>query len=280
MGITRDRMMQDLEMAGYVQSTRDRYLADATALVAFHRIAPEQMNQEHVRNYLGYLTKVRQLGPSRLKQVEAGVKFLFVKTLGRREVVSFISSPKQLESLPVALSLQEVQAVIEQLREARFRVLFTTIYGTGLRISEALVLQTTDIDAQRGVIHVRHGKGNKQRYVTLSPRLLKILREYWRQVRPTPPYLFVGENGKPLSHATARAALAQATAAAGISKHVTPHVLRHSFATHLLESGTDLRTIQVLLGHKDIRSTAIYTRVSTKLVARASSPADRLKKAG
>jgi len=160
------------------------------------------------------------------------------------------------------------------LEGARFRVLFTTIYGTGLRISEACQLQTGDIDAQRGVIHVRHGKGSRQRYVTLSPRLLKVLREYWRQERPPLPYLFVGKSGKPLSATTASAALALATAMAGISKHVTPHVLRHSFATHLLENGTDLRTIQVLLGHKSISSTAIYTRVSTELIAKARSPLD------
>lgn len=273
-------MMQDLELAGYAPVTQKRYLQDAVGFVRFHMRAPQDMRQDDVRAYLGYLTNVRQLGPSRIKQVMASLRFLYVKTLGTPQVVSFITWPKQPDKLPTVLSMEEVRAVLEQLRTPTYRVLFTTLYATGLRISEGCELQTGDIDASRGVIHVRHGKGNKPRHVMLSPRLLKVLREYWRKVRPTPPLLFATEDGKPVSPNTARAALATATRLAGIDKHVTPHVLRHSFATHLLEGGTDLRTIQVLLGHSSIRTTTIYTRVSTELIAKTRSPMDRLAPTG
>jgi site-specific recombinase XerD len=154
-------------------------------------------------------------------------------------------------------------------------------YGAGMRISEACSLHTTDIDSQRGVIHIRDGKRDRDRLVMLSPVLLAALREYWKIYRPTPPVLFPGsETGTCVSHGAIRKALHRARAKVGIAKYVTPHSMRHAFATHLLENGADIRTIQVLLGHGSIRSTARYTQVSVQHICKTKSPLDRLQQGG
>ena len=275
MGITRDRMMQDLEAAGYAEGTRVAYLSVAKDFIAFHWRPAEQMGQDEVRQYLGYVRNVRQVSAGRMKQCMAALKFLYGKTLGRTDVVSFICWPKQPSRLPTVLSIVEVLVLLEALQCLVYRVVATTMYATGMRVSEVCRMQTTDIDASRGVIRVL-GKGNKERLVMMSPRLLAVLRAYWKAQRPTGPYLFTSADGKRLEPRAVRKALARATEQAGIAKRVTPHVLRHSFATHLLENGTDLRTIQVLLGHSSIKSTTIYTKVSATLIARTPSPLDRL----
>lgn len=274
MGVTRDRMMQDLELGGYAESTRERYLAVAAAFVAFFWRPAEQLGADEVRQFIGYYLKVRKVGPGRLKQVLAALRFLYAKTLGRPDAVSFICWPKQPQRLPVVLGMTEVRALLRALREPKYRVLACVLYATGMRVSELCRMQTKDIDAAQGVIRIQ-GKGGKERLVMMSPRLLAILRAYWLLVRPQAPYLF-SNDGKPLQPPAVRKALAVASMEAGIDKHVTPHVMRHTFATHLLEGGTDLRTIQVLLGHGSIRSTSIYTRVSPERIARTRSPLDRL----
>jgi len=279
MGNVRDKMMQDLDMAGYAQGTCEAYLGAARDFVAFHWRSAEEMGQDEVRQFVGNLLKVRKLSAGRVKQYLAGLRFLYVKTLGRAEAVSFICWPKQPDRLPVVLGMPEVRALLRALQVPKYRVLAATLYATGMRVSEVCRMKTTDIDAARGVIRVL-GKGNKERLVMLSPRLLTVLRTYWKMERPTAPYLFTGDNGKPLDPKPIRKALAKASAKAGIEKHVTPHVMRNTFATHLLENGTDLRTIQVLLGHASIRSTTIYTRVSATLIARTQSPLDRLLQTG
>ena len=278
MGATRDKMMEDLQRAGYAKPTQYMYLAAARDLVAYHWIPAEQMGQDEVRQFVGYLFHVRKLSPGRIKQHLAAFKFLFARTLGRPDAVSFICWPKQPERLPVALGMSEVRTIIEALEVAKYRVLVTTLYATGMRIGECCQLKTSDIDSARGVIRVC-GKGNKERLVMMSPRLLMILRTFWKLERPAAPYLFTDDNGQPVRAEAVRKAMAKACYKAGITKRVTPHVLRHSFATHLLENGTDLRTIQVLLGHASIRSTAIYTRVSTAMIARTASPLDKLQQA-
>ncbi len=189
--------------------------------------------------------------------------------------MAFLSCPKRPQRLPTVISAEQVHQLLEALKLPKFRVLFTTIYATGLRISEGCALETRDIDAARRVIHVRQGKGNKDRLVMLSPRLLMILRAYWRKERPQAPYLFTGRTGRPLNHEVARDALRLAAARAGLDK-VTPHTLRHSFATHLLDSGTDLRVIQVLLGHESIDTTTRYVRVSLPTLTKTQSPLDQL----
>lgn len=279
MGTTRDRMMQDLQFGGYAKGTCEAYVAAAREFVAFHWRPAEQMGQDEVRQFVGNLLNVRKLSAGRTKQYLAALKFLYVKTLGRPEAVSFICWPKQPQRLPTVLGMTEVRALLDALESPKHRVLATTLYATGMRVTEVCNLKTSDIDAERKVIRVL-GKGNKERMVMLSPRLLTVLRTHWKQERPTAPYMFTGDNGQPLDPASVRKALAHAERKAGIGKHVTPHVLRNTFATHLLENGTDLRTIQVLLGHGSIRTTTIYTRVSEIMIGRTTSPLDRLPKAG
>jgi len=279
MGALREKMKQDLDLHGYAESTKKVYLSAAAEFVRYFRRAPEQMGQDEVRRYIRHLTEEKQLKSQRMRQYLSALKFLYAKTLGRPEVVSFVGWPKDRERLPVVLSEEEVVRVLEKLRVPVYRTLFTTAYAAGLRIREASRLETRDIHAARGVLHVRYGKGGKERFVMLSPRLLMVLREYWRVERPPAPYLFASRvTGKPVDPDTARAALYGAVAEAGLTKKVTPHTLRHSFATHLLERGTDVRVIQVLLGHANIRTTMLYTRVSVGLIRKTTSPLELLPK--
>jgi len=273
----REKMMQDLKLAGYAPKTQSLYL-DAIGDLAKFCWSPGELGQEQVRAWVQRLTESK-VGPQRLRQHFAALKFLYGKTLGRPELVSFLSWPSDPERLPVVLSEQQVGQLLEALESPKYRVLFTTIYATGLRVSEACHLKTQDIDAARGVILV-HGKGNKERLVMLSPRLLAILRAYWRQERPRLPYLFTSRTGRLQNADYARVVLKKACAKAKLGKKVTPHVLRHSFATHLLESGEDLRVIQVLLGHANIQSTTRYAQVSAGLIRKTKSPLERLPKTG
>lgn len=276
MSNVRERMMQDLKLAGHAERTRENYLGCVGELAKFHWANPAELNQEQLRVFVEHLSKRPGVGESRRKQHFAALRFFFGKTLGRPEQVSFLSSPRAPERLPEVLSAEQVGQLLAELKEVKYRVFFTMVYATGLRISEACHVETGDIDAARSVIHVRHGKGGKQRLVPLSERLLVILRAYWKQERPPTPWMFASNRGGTLRVKTARQALGDATQRAGIDKKVTPHTLRHSFATHLLEGGTDLRIIQVLLGHASIRSTTRYARVSTRLISKTPSPLDQL----
>jgi site-specific recombinase XerD len=204
---------------------------------------------------------------------------LYTRTLGRPSATAFLSWPTARARMPVVLSPSEVAALLSALRLPKYRVFFSLLYATGMRLAEACHLETSDIDGERGVIRVRRSKGGRERVVMLSPRLLATLRAYWRFARPAAPYLFTARTGKPLHPEVARHALAAAAAAAGLRKRVTPHVLRHTFATHLLERGVDIRIIQVLLGHMSIRTTARYAHVSADVIARTVSPLDLLPRA-
>jgi len=275
----RNKMMQDLRLAGYALKTQKTYL-ECIGLFAQFCWEPAQADQDGVRAWVAHLEKSK-VGPQRLRQHFAALKFLFAKTLARPEQVAFLSWPKDPKRLPTVLSASQVASLLAALQSPKYRVFFTTLYATGLRLKEACHLKTTDIDAARGVIHVRLAKGGKERLVMLSPKLLAILRAYWKQERPAAPYLFPTKTKRPLDPDMARRVLHHAATAAGLnSKQVTPHVLRHSFATELLESGTDLRVIQVLLGHDNIQTTTRYARVSAALVSKAKSPLDRLPKTG
>jgi site-specific recombinase XerD len=272
---TRQDMMQDLKLAGLKKETQSRYLGSIARLAHFHRRSLAKMGQRELRAWVRHL-EAQGIGASRLNQHLAALRFLFVKTLGRPEVVAFLTNRKRGKRLPRVISAQEVARVLAALEVLKFRVLFTTVYAAGLRISEACALETRDIDAERGVIHVR-GKGDKERQALLSPELLAILRDYWRQESPAAPYLFTGRRGRPLTAQVARQALRLAAAKAGVQRRrVTPHVLRHSFATHMLEGGTDLRVIQALLGHQSIHTTTRYVDVSTAMLTKAPSPLAQL----
>ena len=277
MGQLREKMKADLKLRRYKARTIDNYLWYAKRFVAFHRRPPVEMGEQEIRQYLLHLVEERHVGAAVHKMSVASIKFLYGVTLGRPEVAVSVPWPKVPVKLPDILDVDEVEQVLEAIDSIKHRAIVMTAYGAGLRISEACGLRTTDIDARRGVIHVRDGKRGRDRYVTLPERLLACLREYWRVMRPSGPELFPG--GTPrgvISGEAVRKALRKAVAKTKIRKRVTPHVFRHCFATHLLEGGTDLRVIQVLLGHGSIRTTARYTQVSKKLIAQTKSPLDRL----
>jgi site-specific recombinase XerD len=269
-------MMQDLKLGGYAASTQTKYINAIRAFAEFHGRSPSKMEQEQVRQWVEHLTAPGTLGPQRIRLHFAALRFLYVKTLGRPEVVSFLSSPRQPDRLPEVLSAEEVARVLHAIVILKYRVFCTLLYATGLRISEARHLETRDIDAGRGVIRVRNAKGRRERFVGLGDQLLQLLRRYWKHERPPAPWLFASRTGKPIEANPVRSALADAAKQAGVDKRVTPHVLRHCYATHMIEHGTDLRVIQALLGHKSIRSTTHYTRVSTELISKAHSPLARL----
>lgn len=274
----RNRMMQDLEQAGYADSTRSTYFNAIGDVAKFFWRCPSTLNREEVREWVDYLRNRTGVGPARLIGHMAALKFFYGKTLGEPDKVSFIVMPSRTVYLPEVLSLDEVRCLLEALRLPKYRVFFTTMYAAGLRIKETCALQTTDLDAARGVMRIL-GKGRKERLVPLSPRLLEILRAYWKQERPQGPWLFPAKfSDRPLIPVTAQQAFKRASKDAGLDDKLTPHVLRHSFATHLLEAGTELRVIQVLLGHSQITTTARYTRVSRQLMAKAPSPLDLLDK--
>jgi site-specific recombinase XerD len=270
------QMNSDLELAGYAERTRTAYLNAAKDLAAFHGRSPTAMGRSELRAWVRHLA-ARGLSAQRRRQHHAALRFLCARTLGRPELTAFLSWPRDIERLSPVLAPSEVERLLGALREPKYRVFFTLVYATGLRLQEACLLETRDIDAARGIIRVRHGKGGRERVVMLSPRLLAILRSYWSFVRPPAPWLFACSRGKPVNAEVARSALKRAALEVGLVVPVTPRVLRHSFATHLLESGTDLRVIQALLGHRSIRTTARYARVSTALIARTRSPIDTLQ---
>jgi len=281
MGQLRDKMKADLKLRRYRPGTVDNYLWCARKFVAFHRRPPAEMGEAEIRQYLLHLVEEKQIGPAGHKMHVAALKFLYGVTLGRPEEAVRVPWPKVPVKLPDILDGSEVERLFEAVESIQHRAIVMTAYGAGLRISEACALRVGDIDSKRGVIHVRDGKRGRDRFVMLSPRLLGCLRQYWRAVRPKGPELFPGGAARGVvSPKTVRAALRKAVAKAGITKRVTPHVLRHCFATHLLERGTDLRVIQVLLGHGSIRTTARYTQVSTRHIARTRSPLDRRGRKG
>ena len=276
MGDLRTRMLQDLTLAGYSPSTIRIYLHYGRSLAKHFMRSPAELGGHEVRHYLLYLLEERKLSHDAYRQAYAAIKFLFTVTLGRPLEVRAIPRHKRQRRLPDVLSGREVEALLSAVESAKYRLLLMSIYAGGLRVSEACRLRAEDIDSNRGVIHVRLGKGGKDRYVMLSERLLDALREHW-QANPPSDYLFPGRYGRGhIDPASVRATVECAATAAGIKKRVTPHVLRHSFATHLLELGNDSRVIQELLGHRHIATTACYTGVSTLHIQRVRSPLDVL----
>ena len=273
------RMQDDLNLKNYSARTAGEYLRCAAAFIDQLRVPPRKAQARHVRGYV--LRLARHRAPPTVKMHVAAVRFLYTVTLRRPKVVETLHYPKVHRPLPDVLTKAEVDSLLAALHPPKYRAVLMTAYGTGMRISEACRVLTTDIDSQRGVIHVRQAKRNRDRLVMLSPVLLTALREYWKLYRPTPPVLFPGQKqGTFVSASAVRAALRRAALQAGVAKRVTPHSLRHAFATHLLEDGADIRTIQVLLGHGSIRTTARYTQVSAKKIASTHSPLDRLSHAG
>ena len=236
-----------------------------------------------MRQYQLYLLKEKKLGIETIVGRIAALRFFFVKVLRRPYRQMDLVYPKRPERLPIILSEEEVARLIESASNSYHRVIVMVLYGTGLRREELCQLKLSDIDSQRMVIHVRQGKGNRDREVTLSPRLLEVLRAYWKWRKPK-IYLFPSHQRKrkeqPITSKTVYHAVREAARRSGIKKQISPHILRHSWATHLLERGTDLKTIQVLLGHVDLESTTIYLHLSQRHLQAIHNPVDGLPVSG
>jgi site-specific recombinase XerD len=271
-----EQFRQDLASAAYAKRTQAKYLMTARQLGARFGVMLEAITRNQVRQFVEEIG-AREVGSSTKRYALCALRFLYRKTVGKPEMVSFIVLPKKYSPLPTVLSLEEIAALLRAIRLPRYQAIAMVMYGAGLRIAEARALEVADIDGGRGVIRVRHGKGDKAREAKLSPSLYLWLREYWRRERPPLPYLFGSRrSGKPPTATAVRSALREAAKQAWIKKRVTPHVLRHSFATHLLEHGTDIRVVGALLGHASLKSTLRYTRVTEKLVRETPSPLDLL----
>ena len=277
MGELRDRMQQDLKRGGYTPVTVEHYLRCAQKYVDhFGGRSPMRLGQREIRAFLGHLEE-RELSHQSIRQYLTALKFLYGRTLGRPEDVAWISFPRPKKRTPRILSGGEVLRVLARIEVPAFHAIASVCYGAGLRIEEVRHLEVRDVLSDRALLHVRHGKGGHERFAMLSPTLLGTLREYWRKARPSGPLLFPSpRTGRAFSPKAVRAAIHAAARGAGVEKRVTPHVLRHSFATHLLEMGTEMRVIQQLLGHSNIRSTTIYAQVTSSLVKRTRSPLDVL----
>jgi integrase/recombinase XerD len=277
MGQLRDRMVQDLRLAGYSSSTRRIYTLYATKFAQHFRRSPEILGESEVRRYLLHLLDERQLSHDAYRQAHSALKFLYAVTLKRPFDLPCVPRRRSPHPLPDVLSGSEVRRLFEAFSSSKYRLIAMTLYGAGLRVSEACRLRPRDIDSRRMLIHIREAKYHKDRFVTLSKLLLDSMRVYWRVNRP-PDYLFPGKvlEGH-VSAESVRQAVHHAARDAGLRKRVTPHLLRHCFATHLLETGTDIAVIRVLLGHKDIQVTTRYTNISTRLIARVRIPLDLLE---
>jgi site-specific recombinase XerD len=279
MGTLREKMESDLKLRGLSTNTRKTYLLCAASFVRHYGRPPAKMGRVEVRDYLLHLLEKRKVKPSTYNVHATALRFLYGHTLNRPEEVAWVGQMRVKQRLPAILSVEEIEHLLGELRPLKLQAIVLAAYGSGLRISEACKLSVEDIDSQRMVIRVRHGKGDRDRHTMLPKRVLALLRTYWKQTRPPGPELFPGRKpGTVLSRNAVNKALKKATLRAGIKKRVTPHALRHAFATHLLEAGTDLRTLQVLLGHASIRTTVRYAQVSPALIRRTKSPADRLRK--
>jgi site-specific recombinase XerD len=274
----RQRMIEDLRVRNFSPTTQRAYICAVARFAQHFGKSPELLGPEDIRAYQLHLLS-KQLAWSTFKVSICALRFLYRVTLGRDRVVEHIAYPRLPRQLPVILSLAELQQFFEAIPNLKHRAALMTAYAAGLRVSEVVALKVTDIDSQRMVIRVEQGKGRKDRYVMLSPRLLALLRTYWKTVRPK-EWLFTGyKPNQPLSVRTLQVVCHNAWQNSGLTKPVTMHSLRHCFATHLLEQGTDLRTIQLLMGHRSLATTGRYLSVATSSICATASPLDLLAQA-
>lgn len=268
----RQRMIQDMALRNLTPGTQEAYIRAVVGLCVYcNRRPPETLGPEDIRRYLVHLVQERGVGWGHYNQVRCGLQFFYNVTLGRPERIS-VPCPKQARRLPKVLSLEQVRQFFAVISDPKQRAVLMLTYGAGLRVSEALSVQARDIDSDKMVIHIRHGKGGRERFVKLSPLLLAELRAYWVACRPKGP-LFPGRTDhEPMTRHQVYAAARAACARAGLAVKIGPHTLRHSYATHLLEMGADLRTIQALLGHQNIKTTTVYLHVSKARIAAAPDP--------
>ena len=273
----RQRMLEDMRVRRLSPFTQRTYVETVARFARYFNRSPDQLGPEQIRAYQVYLATERRLSTSSLLVAVSALRFLYRVTLQRRwSFDDLIPAPKKPQSLPVVLSQQEVVRFLDAVKAAQHRAILTTCYAAGLRISEAISLTVSAVDSERMVLRIAKGKGQKDRYVMLSPKLLAVLRAWWKVQRPR-HWLFPGERPEvPITRSAVQLACRAAARRAGLAKAVTPHSLRHAFAVHLLEAGTDLRTIQLLLGHRSLQTTARYLRVATTKVCSTASPLDLL----
>lgn len=272
----RQRMADDMRIRNYAPKTVESYLHYAGRFAAHFDRPPGRLGPEEVRSFQLHLHEVVKLAPSSINVATCALRFLFRVTLGRDLAVADLPLSRVRKALPLVLAPAEVQRLLDHAPEPRFRTMMMVAYGAGLRLSEILCLTKSDIDSERMVIRVREGKGGKGRLVMLSPLLLEELRAHWRrETLRTSLFPKPGTDARLYDTALQRA-VKRAAKAAGLSDKISPHTLRHCFATHLLEQGVDIHVIQQLMGHKDIRTTMLYLRLSTRTIGATASPLDHL----
>ena len=271
----RRRMIEDMTVRNFVADTQRNYLRAVKNLAIFLGRSPDTATAEDLRLFQLHLTETH-VRPPTINGTVTALRFFFSVTVDRSDVtkpLTFVAEPRKI---PVILSPGEVARFLEAAPGPKYKAALSAAYGAGLRVSEVVALKVPDIDSQRMLLRIEQGKGRKDRFAMLSPQLLELLRDWWRIARPQ-VWLFPGQN--PVNHLTTRQlnrAVHAAAHMAEITKRVTPHTLRHSFATHLLEQNIDIRVIQVLLGHAKLETTALYTRVATNIIREVMSPLDRL----
>lgn len=257
------RMKEDMVLNNLSKNTQLLYLNGVKKLAMHYHLSPEKISEEAVRDYIIFLKEKSGLSFDTIRVIFYGIRFFYLKTMGRDWKIFDIIKVPQPKHLPAVLSYEEVKKILSQIRHPLYRMILTLIYSCGLRFSECINLRVEDIDSSLMVVKVK-GKGNKYRYVPLPERILYLLRQYWHLKRPR-PLLFPGyQNDRPIAASSVRCAFHDACKKAKINKKVTVHTLRHSYATHLLENGVDIRIIQDVLGHKSPRSTVLYTHLTAK----------------
>ncbi len=276
MDALREQMMKDLQLKGITPGIQKKYLREVGIMADYFDKPLEELGEKEVKDYLLHMLESRKLSRGTYRCYVAAIKFLYTTTLNREEVVEKIQYPKAKKTLPVVLDLAEVKALLSATENLKHRALLTITYSAGLRVTEAAKLRVTDIDSKRMMVRVQQGKGRKDRYSILSQTALELLRQYWRQYRPK-DWLFEGQKeGTTLCYTAIRNIFFEAKKRAGITKPASVHTLRHSFATHLIEAGTSLHHVQLLLGHRSPTTTTVYLHVSKMNLARVCSPLDSI----
>jgi integrase/recombinase XerD len=278
----RKMMLEELQRRNYSQHTTRCYIRTVEDFARRFNRAPDRLGPRHIREYQAELFQKRKLSPGSVSRDLAALRFFYTKTLKKSWSIAETPYPKKVFHLPLILSQQEVARLIDAASTPYHRILLMTLYATGVRNAELTHLKVSDIDSQRMVIHIQGGKGRRDRDVMLSPKLLQELRQHWRRLPRKPSvWLFPGNrhhsSDQPIDTKTVWHACQKAARRAGIKKQVHPHTIRHCFATHLLEAGADLRTIQILLGHRDLKETTIYLHLSERHLQATASPLDSLK---
>lgn len=273
---TTEAVKKELKLRGYSQKTQKAYLHHIGRYISYSAKDPKELDEKHIRDYMLHLIDKEKVSRAYHDQAVSAVKFLYDNVLRMPKTVGNLPRPKKEHKLPTVLSQEEVGQVLRAIKNQKHRAIMMLVYSAGLRVSEIVKLRVEDIDSNRNLIHIKGAKGRKDRYSVLSVVALRELKEYWKQYKPN-RWLFPGAKmDRHISTRTVEAIFETAVKGTGIKKKISVHTLRHSFATHLLEGGTDLRYIQELLGHKSSKTTEIYTHVSNKDLGRIKSPLDNL----